>query len=322
MGAVTPSDHAGEPDESTREQIAQLVRLLVAALRWAADQAGVPEREIEHRVAGTLAYLRRQLAGQSDIDVFGFDADFTEHLYLPLLRVLYRRWFRVEVRGIENIPASGSALIVANHSGTIALDSLMTQVAVHDETPGHRVLRLLAADLVFRTPVVGEFARRGGTTNAAQSDARRLLEQGELVGVWPEGYKGVGKPYADRYRLRRFGRGGFVATALRTGSPIIPCSIVGAEETYPMLADLAPLAKLLGVPYFPLTPTFPHLGLLGLIPLPSKWIIDFAPPVDTAAFGPQAADDPLVVFELTDQVREQIQRRLHALLAERGPAFG
>lgn len=140
--------------------------------------------------------------------------------------------------------------------------------------------------------------------------------------MWPEGFKGLGKPFSDRYRLQRFGRGGFVGTALRTQAPIVPCSIVGAEEIYPKIGDLAPLANLLDVPYFPVTPTFPHLGLLGLVPLPSQWIIEFAPPVQTADLGPDAAEDPLLVFELTDRVREIIQSRLHTLLAERGPVFG
>src|SRR5690606_31570406 len=133
-------------------------------------------------------------------------------------------WFRVEVRGVQNLPETGGALLVANHSGTVAFDSLMTQVAVHDAHPAHRHLRMLGADLVFSTPVVGPLARMAGTTLAANSDAERLLGEGHLVGVWPEGFKGIGKQYKDRYRLQRFGRGGFVAAALRAGVPIIPCS--------------------------------------------------------------------------------------------------
>ncbi|WP_226913306.1 lysophospholipid acyltransferase family protein [Gephyromycinifex aptenodytis] len=297
------------------------VRLLVEALRLAARTVGMDEDEVEPAVAATLAFLRGRITGDFVVDDFGFDAEFTRCVYLPLLRPLFRRWFRVEVRGIENIPAEGGALIVSNHSGTIALDSLMTQVAVHDAHPQRRFLRMLAADLVFSTPVVGDLARRTGSTLAGQLDAQRLLEAGEVVGVWPEGFKGVGKHFSERYRLQRFGRGGFVATALRTGVPIIPCSIVGAEEAYPMLADVPALARLLGLPYFPITPTWPHLGLLGLIPLPSKWIIDFGAPICTSHLGPDAAEDPMAVFALTDEVRETIQRTLHVLLAARGSAF-
>lgn len=299
----------------------EAVRILTRMLRWAADQAGLDAEEAEEAVAATLAFLRRRLEGDYVVDEFGFDAEFTESVYIPILRPLYHRWFRVEVRGIENIPSTGGALIVSNHSGTIAIDTMMTTVAVHDAHPAHRFLRPLGADLVFAAPLVGDVARRSGSTLASQLDAARLLEAGEVVGVWPEGFKGVGKRFADRYNLQRFGRGGFVATALRAGVPIIPCSVVGAEEAYPMITDLAPLAKLLGLPYFPLTPTFPHLGLFGLVPLPTKWIIEFGTPMDTAGLGAKDADDPLTVFEVTDQVRQTIQRTLHALLAQRGSPF-
>ncbi|AKT52658.1 hypothetical protein ADJ73_07475 [Arsenicicoccus sp. oral taxon 190] len=277
--------------------------------------------ETERQVAELLAFLRRRLTADYEVDEFGFDEDFTDHAYLPLLRPLYRAWFRVEVRGIEHLPTEGGALVVANHSGTIALDALMTQVAVHDEHPAHRHLRLLGADLVFRTPVIGDVARKSGSTLAAGEDAERLLRAGELVGVWPEGFKGVGKPFSERYRLQRFGRGGFVAAALRAEVPIVPCAIVGAEETYPMLGNAEGLAKLLGAPYFPITPTFPWLGLLGLVPLPSKWIIEFGEPVTTQDLGAAAADDPMLVFGLTDEIRQTIQEALYHLLATRESAF-
>ena len=236
------------------------------------------------RAAGgrTLAFLRRRLSGDFTIDEFGFDADFTDHFCLPLLRPLYRSWFRVEVRGVENLPAEGGGLVVANHSGTIPVDSLMTQVAVHDEHPQHRHLRMLGADLVFSTPVMGQLARKSGSTLATSPDAERLLRGGELVGVWPEGFKGVGKPFSERYKLQRFGRGGFVSAAISAGVPIIPCSIVGAEEIYPLLGNIKALARLVGAPYAPVTPTWPLLGPLGLVPLPSKWIIEFGVPVQTA----------------------------------------
>jgi 1-acyl-sn-glycerol-3-phosphate acyltransferase len=301
--------------------VEELVQALVAALRGLAGASGFRGDEVEQQVAQTLAYLRRRLTGTYQVDDFGFDPDFTEHVYLPLLRPLYRSWFRVEVRGIENIPDVGGALVVANHSGTIALDSLMTQVAVHDEHPGHRHLRMLAADIVFATPVMSEIARRSGSTLAANPDAERLLRAGELVGVWPEGFKGVGKPFSERYQLQRFGRGGFVSAALRTGAPIVPCSIVGAEEIYPMLGNLKTAARLIGAPYLPVTPTFPLLGVLGLVPLPSKWIIEFGAPVETASLGQQSADDPMLVFDLTDQVRETIQQTLYALLTQRRSVF-
>jgi 1-acyl-sn-glycerol-3-phosphate acyltransferase len=312
---------ASDTSSDIRPSVAELVSLAVDVLRAAATSSGVPAADVERQVAETLAYVRRRLTGDVSVDEFGFDEDFTRHVYLPLLRPLYKKWFRVEVKGIEHIPPTGGALVVANHSGTVALDSLMTQVAVHDEHPQHRHLRMLGADLVFQTPFIGAMARRSGSTLAANTDAERLLGKGELVGVWPEGFKGVGKPFSERYKLQRFGRGGFVAAALRAEVPIVPCSIVGAEEIYPMLGNMPTVARLLGVPYAPITPTFPWLGLLGLVPLPSKWLIEFGPPVDTSALGPEAADDPMIVFDLTDQVRETIQQTLYSLLMQRTSVF-
>jgi 1-acyl-sn-glycerol-3-phosphate acyltransferase len=275
----------------------------------------------ERQLAGGLAFLRRRITGDYEVDEFGFDPDLTEHLVLPALRPLYSRWFRVEVQGVHNVPDSGGALVVANHSGTVALDAVMTGVALLDHHPAHRHLRMLGADLVFRLPVLGQLARKAGNTLACNPDAERLLAAGELVGVWPEGFKGVGKLFSDRYKLQRFGRGGFVGAALRTGVPIVPCSIVGAEEIYPMLGNAATLARVLGLPYFPLTPTFPWLGPLGVVPLPSKWLIEFGEPIETAPVGAAAADDPMLVFNITDQVRETIQATLYRLLLQRRSVF-
>ncbi|MBD0293095.1 MAG: 1-acyl-sn-glycerol-3-phosphate acyltransferase [Jiangellaceae bacterium] len=275
----------------------------------------------EERAAQAVEFLRRRLTGDYEVDPFGFDAELTETVLLPLLRPLYRRWFRVRVTGAANLPADGPALVVANHSGTLPLDSLMTQVAVHDEHPAQRHLRVLGADLVFQLPFVGDLARTSGTTLACNEDAERLFAAGELVGVWPEGFKGIGKPFSERYKLQRFGRGGFVAAAIRARAPIVPCAIVGAEETYPMVGNLRTVARLLGLPYLPITPTFPWLGVLGLVPLPSKWLIEFGEPIPTAGYGPGAAEDPTLVFELTDRVRETIQQTLHTLLARRSNIF-
>jgi 1-acyl-sn-glycerol-3-phosphate acyltransferase len=269
----------------------------------------------EPQLAQLLAVLRRRLTGDYEVDEFGFDPEVTEKLTLALLRPIAEKWFRVEVRGIENIPAEGGALIVSNHSGTVPLDALMTTVAVHDNTG--RFLRLLGADLVFRMPFFGEMARRGGATLACNEDAERMLRRGDLVGVWPEGFKGIGKPFSQRYKLQRFGRGGFVSAALRTGVPIIPLSVVGAEETYPLVGNIPSLARLLGVPYIPVTPFFPWLGPLGLVPLPSKWLLEFGEPIRTDEIDAGAADDPMLVFHLTDQVRETIQQTLYNLLMKR-----
>jgi len=284
-----------------------------------ADTPVLPEWE--RKVAATLAFVRRRLTGDVEVDEFGFDPELTDHVLLALLRPLYEHYFRVEVRGIENVPAEGGALVVANHSGTVPMDSLMTQIALLDHHPAHRHLRMLGADLVFQTPVISELARKSGTTLACNADAERLLGKGELVGVWPEGFKGIGKPFSERYKLQRFGRGGFVSAALKAGAPIVPCSIIGAEEIYPILGNVKTLARLLGLPYVPVTPTFPWLGPLGAIPLPSKWIIEFGEPVPTDGYGAGSADDPMLVFNLTDQVRETIQHTLYRLLMARRSIF-
>lgn len=275
----------------------------------------------QDRLEEFFDFLYRRLTGEYTVDEFGFDADFTDNVVMPLLRPLYQRWFRVETIGMSNVPTDGGALVVANHSGTLPMDGLMTMAALRDHHPTGRHLRALGADLVFRTPMIGSTARKAGVTLACNPDAERLLRNGELVGVWPEGFKGVGKLWKDRYKLQRFGRGGFVSAAIRTGVPIIPCSIVGAEEIYPLVADLKPVARLFGLPYFPVTPTFPLLGPLGAVPLPSKWYIEFGEPIRTDTYDVADADDPMLVFNLTDQVRENIQQTLYRLLAQRRNAF-
>ncbi|MFC4033145.1 lysophospholipid acyltransferase family protein [Streptomyces polygonati] len=287
--------------------------------------SGVADRLLggpwERKVASGLAFLRRRVTGEYEVDEFGYDAELTDQVLMSLLRPMFQNYFRVEVKGIENIPAEGGALVVCNHSGTLPLDGLMAQVAVHDHHPAGRHLRLLAADLVFVLPLVNELARKLGHTLACTEDAQALLERGEVVGVMPEGFKGLGKPFAERYKLQRFGRGGFVATALKTKVPIVPCSVVGAEEIYPMLGNSRTLARVLGFPYFPLTPTFPWLGPLGTIPLPTKWTIQFGEPIPTDGYPPEAAEDPMLVFNLTDQVRETIQHTLYELLVQRRSVF-
>jgi 1-acyl-sn-glycerol-3-phosphate acyltransferase len=273
----------------------------------------------ERRVAELMAFARRRLEGDYEVDDYGFDRELTERFFMAALRPIAEKWFRLEVRGLENIPAEGGALVVSNHSGTVPLDGLMTMLTVHDHAG--RFLRPLGADLVFKLPVVSALARKGGATLACVEDAERMLSGGQLVGVWPEGFKGIGKPFSERYKLQRFGRGGFVSAALRTGVPIIPLSVVGAEEIYPLVGNVPSLARLLGVPYIPITPFFPWLGPLGMVPLPSKWILEFGEPIRTDSYDAAEAEDPMLVFNVTDQVRETIQHTLFDLLRDRDGVF-
>jgi 1-acyl-sn-glycerol-3-phosphate acyltransferase len=308
---------------ASADQIAAVVREIDQHRRAAGGKSDAHEssNELAHKVSAVAEFLRHRLTGDYRVDEFGFDPHFNDAIVRPLLRFFFKSWFRVEVSGVENLPETGAALVVANHAGVLPFDGLMASVAVHDEHPAHRDLRLLAADMVFDLPMIGDAARKAGHTMACTADAHRLLASGELTAVFPEGYKGLGKRFKDRYKLQRFGRGGFVAAALRTKAPIVPCSIVGSEEIYPMLADVRLLARLFGLPYFPITPLFPLAGPAGLVPLPSKWHIAFGEPIPTAHHAAADADDPMVTFELTDQVRETIQQTLYQLLAGRRNMF-
>jgi 1-acyl-sn-glycerol-3-phosphate acyltransferase len=273
------------------------------------------------RLAAATDFARRRLAGDFVVDEFGFDPDLNSTFLMPAALALYRNWFRVQARGLANVPTSGGALIVANHSGVLPLDAIMLQAGVFGEHPAKRNVRLLGAALVYTIPVLASLARRSGHTRADPAQARRLLSDGELVGVFPEGFKGIGKPFSERYRLQRFGRGGFARTALQTGVPIIPCAIVGAEEIYPMLGNSQAVADRLRLPYFPLTPLFPWLGPLGAVPLPSRWIIEFCEPIPTCR-PPATEPDDDQIARLAEGVRDTIQAKLDELVIARGPAFG
>ena len=277
-----------------------------------------PEADPLHEA---LAFLRRRLTGEYEVDEFGFDRDLTETVLAPLARFFHERWWRTDWIGIENVPSEGPAVLVSNHAGTLPWDAVMLKFGVLDRHPARRHVRLLAADLAFRLPFIGELARKSGNTLASAEDAFRLLAAGEVLGVFPEGYKGVGKPFAQRYKLQRFGRGGFIEVALRAGCPIVPVSIVGSEEIMPMLYNAKTLARIFGLPYFPVTPTFPWLGPLGLIPIPSKWTVEFGEPIATDDQAEDAWQDPLTVFELTDRVRDEIQQTLHRNLLHRRSVF-
>jgi 1-acyl-sn-glycerol-3-phosphate acyltransferase len=270
-----------------------------------------------------FAYQQRELAQRGtayEVDDFGFDPQWTES-FLSVFKILYRDYWRVETTGIEHVPATGRALLVANHAGVLPWDGTMIKTAMFVEHPRPRHVRALVAGLFMGMPVLSWFLRRTGQTVGHPDDTRRLLERDELVLVFPEGVKGTGKPFKDRYRLRRFGRGGFVATAIRAGAPIIPVSVVGSEEIYPMIADLAPVARALGMPYAPVTPFFPWLGPLGLIPLPSKWRIEFHPPVHVETYPPDAAEDRNLVMAIADEVRETIQKGVYENLKRRRSVF-
>jgi 1-acyl-sn-glycerol-3-phosphate acyltransferase len=268
-------------------------------------------------------YRQRELARRGPnyaVDDFGFDRQWTES-FIGVFKALYRDYWRVEATGVEHVPASGRALLVANHAGVLPWDGTMIKTAVFSEHPNPRHVRALVASQFMGMPVMSWFLRRTGQAVGHPDDTRRLLERDELVLVFPEGTRGTGKSFKDRYRLRRFGRGGFVATAIRARAPIIPVSVVGSEEIYPMVGDLRPVARLLGLPYFPVTPFWPWLGPVGMIPLPSKWRIQFHPPVGVADLPLNAAEDQHLVMALADVVRDTIQRGIYDNLKLRRGVF-
>jgi 1-acyl-sn-glycerol-3-phosphate acyltransferase len=262
-----------------------------------------------------------RLRGEYGEDEWGFDEGFAEAV-TPAFEFLYDVWWRVKSAGVENVPAAGRAMLVANHAGSLfPFDASMMAAAVRKLHPVPRWPRFMVLDWAFVLPFVSTFMRRVGGVPANPDNAAALLEQDKLVMVFPEGVKGTGKPFSERYRLQRFGRGGFVEVALRTRSPIVPVAVVGSEEIYPKLGESEAMARVLGAPFVPITPTFPWLGPLGLIPLPSRWRIEFCEPIDLSTHPPEAAEDRQLVFELSEQVREVIQQKLYENLVLRGSAF-
>lgn len=274
------------------------------------------------------AYVEQQWGREAlrsrleDVDDFGLDPSF-ENKVRAGLDLLYRRYFRVEVEGIDNIPATGRAVVVANHSGALPLDGMMLRAAMRLDHKSARDLRWLAEDFVFYLPFAGVFLNRIGAVRACPENAERLLEKDSLIAVFPEGVQGIKKLFNERYQLQRFGRGGYIRLCLRMRAPLIPCAIIGAEETNPLIYRFEWLAELLRLPYLPVTPTFPLLGPLGLLPAPTRWKIRFGEPISFDSYGPEAANDDVLVGRLSERVRGTIQGLLDSgLRARKSVWFG
>lgn len=265
-------------------------------------------------------WLKRRLTGEFETDDWGLDMEVVD-LVKPFFDFMYKYYWRVQTSGMENIPDEGRALLVVNHSGQLPWDGSMVALSIFNEHPAQRLVRTLYATWFPTLPFFSALFVKAGQALATEDNGTRLLEQDELVAVYPEGYKGVGKLFKERYRLARFGRGGFVRMALKSEAPIIPVSVVGAEETYISLAKSPTIAKMIGFPYFPISPTFPWLGLLGFVPLPTKWYIDFGEPIAMDVYGPNAAYNQLLVSQLTDQVRNVLQEMIYQRLKLRKSVF-
>jgi 1-acyl-sn-glycerol-3-phosphate acyltransferase len=237
----------------------------------------------------------------------------------PVLNFYYRYWFRVEVEGIENIPSAGGALVASNHSGALPPDAPMIMQAIRNEHPNPRPLYMLGEHWFKGYPGVGMLANKIGMVAAHPANAHRLLhDEGRMVLVFPEGQKGTRKLFWQRYKLRRFGRGGFVKTAIRAGVPIVPVAVMGAEEAMPIFAHVPLLQRITGLIYFPINHAFPHFGLLaGAMYLPAKFRIRFLEPVRFERYGPEAADDVAFVQQMADDIRARIQDSLNEMLSRR-----
>ena len=324
MSASSETRMAGERPVEAVAGTAEFLRRVHSGLNDGLDPMSAAERAavaLPKTLRDSVQRMGRRMAGRYHEDEWGFDEEFAEAVY-PFFEFLYDFWWRVQATGVENVPSHGRALVVSNHSGSLfPFDATMLVGSIMKEHPLPRWPRPMVLNWAFELPFLSFFMRKVGGVPASPFNAIRLLEQDEIVMVFPEGVKGTGKPFSERYRLQRFGRGGFVEVALRTGSPIVPVAVVGAEEIYPKIADSQLLAKLLGAPFVPITPTLPWLGPLGLIPLPSRWRIEFCEPIDVSEYPPEAADDRALLFEISERVRDTIQEQLYEALVRRGSAF-
>jgi 1-acyl-sn-glycerol-3-phosphate acyltransferase len=264
-----------------------------------------------------LASLAGALASPGPLDPWGMDPRLAERA-APVLDFFYQSWWRVEAQGLERLPP-GAAVVVANRGGALPWDALVLRLAFQRAGAG-RDLRPLLDDAGLEVPLFGAAAQRLGAVRATPEAASRLLGAGTLVGVFPEGTRAGAKPWSERYRLQRFGRGGFAKVAMRAGVPIVPCAVVGGEEATPPAARPGWLGEFLGLPFLSAAPGLP-LGPLGLLPLPSRWSIRCGDPVETKAFGPEGAGDPAAVGALAESVRASLQRLLDEAVAARKSVF-
>lgn len=254
-------------------------------------------------------------------DQFGMEKESAILAY-AFLRYMYKFYFRTESKGHENIPPAGPVLLISNHSGTLPIDAAMTavDVAMHMEKP--RPLRCVVDHFAGFLPFINVWFYRAGQVIGHRRNFQDLLEAGELVGVWPEGTRGLGKPFSQRYNLVKFGVG-FVEAAITYRVPIIPTALIGAEEQMPMMGNLKKVARFLGFPYMPITPLFPWFGPLGLVPLPTKYHIQYGEPIRYyLEYGPETVDDPETIRMLADKVRITVQDMINKGLKERTSVFG
>jgi 1-acyl-sn-glycerol-3-phosphate acyltransferase len=257
--------------------------------------------------------------GDDGFDAFGYDPAF-ERRATPALRWLLERAFKLQLEGHERIPQEGRVVLVCNHAGALPWDAVVLRAAL--QRAGARPVRPLVEDAVMAAPFLGTVMNRLGCVRASQDNAQRLLARDEAVAVFPEGALGLGKLYRRRYKLTRFGRGGFVRLAVKTKAVLVPVAVLGSEDTSPLLTRFElPSGSPGGVPYVPITPLFPLLGPLGLLPLPARWSIRVLDPIDVSKEIEDPSDN-LAVNEVSNRVRDLVQVQLSALVEQRERVFG
>lgn len=311
--AGKPLAHMARPEAvPSLPRAAEVTELFDKLVRLVSEYAKAMGRNITEDLAKIAVRIP-----VAEVDEFGMEADYRSRAK-PLMDFLYDEYFRVEAIGLDEVPGDGRVCLVSNHSGLLPYDALMIGHAIEQHHPSRRLVRALVDDLFMVTPWFSKMFSRLGLVRACQENAERLLQQDNVVAVFPEGIKGIGKLYRHRYQLQRFGRGGFIKLAFKTNTPIIPTAVMGAEEIHPMVGRVTWLAEYLGIPYVPVTPTFPWLGPLGALPLPSKWRIRLGEPIDLVAqYGPRGHEDRVLVNKLTEQVRSTIQGLVDDCLSRR-----
>jgi 1-acyl-sn-glycerol-3-phosphate acyltransferase len=307
------------------DQALEALREGILARSVAPEQDAAPPEEFDWQ--GALRDLGRRISAfgmserSGEVDEFGMD-ELVLRRVRPLLELLHDRYWRVDVDGGERLPEAGPCLLVANRSGLLPYDGLMLAHAVERARPEGGRPRFLVADWLITLPFVQPYLARLGGVRACRENAERLLEAGRFVIAFPEGVKGAAKVFRERYRLKRFGRGGVVRVALESGVPLVPVGVIGGEEAHPILFKWHAPARALGLPFLPVTPTFPLLGPLGVLPLPSKWVIRIGTPIALDHLEPDAASDELLVSRLTEELRAQIQSLVDIGLSDRESIWG
>jgi 1-acyl-sn-glycerol-3-phosphate acyltransferase len=244
-------------------------------------------------------------------DDFGYCPSYHERLFPWLVKIM-EKYFKCEIQGIDHVPDKEKIILVSNHAGILPWDAIMIQTAILKSHPARRLVRPLMEDFVFSIPFLSVFMRRIGAVSACQENAEQLLDAGELILTFPEGIKGLSKTYFKKYEIQRFGRGGLIKLALRTSSSIIPVAVKGSEESSPLLFKVEKFSSLHGFPFIPVTPTFPVLGPLGLVPLPVKWKISFGKPLNYKN-KKSDAEDPVIIGRLNEDLRMHIQKMVNEL---------